>query len=132
MTSVEKSFRKLPPCCSAAENAHALVDVYEVFCALLYILKSDCQWDRLPVIFPAKAPCITISNFGKINRQKRNPACWNRHLKNAVGETRINRGRNSSTTFVIIDAQSVKNTDTAREKGYDAGKKVSGIKRHIR
>ncbi len=31
----------------------------------------------------------------------------------------------------IVDAQSVKNTDTAREKGYDAGKKVSGIKRHI-
>jgi transposase len=32
---------------------------------------------------------------------------------------------------VILDAQSVKNTDTAEEKGYDAGKKVSGIKRHI-
>jgi transposase len=31
----------------------------------------------------------------------------------------------------IVDAQSVKNTDTAREKGYDGGKKVSGIKRHI-
>lgn len=30
-----------------------------------------------------------------------------------------------------MDAQSVKNTDTARRKGYDAGKKVSGIKRHI-
>jgi transposase len=30
-----------------------------------------------------------------------------------------------------VDAQSVKNTDTAEEKGYDAGKKVSGIKRHI-
>jgi transposase len=25
----------------------------------------------------------------------------------------------------------VKNTDTAEEKGYDAGKKISGIKRHI-
>lgn len=25
----------------------------------------------------------------------------------------------------------MKNTDTARQKGYDAGKKVSGIKRHI-
>ena len=35
------------------------------------------------------------------------------------------------TSFVIVDAQSVKNTDTAEEKGYDAGKKVSGIKRHI-
>jgi transposase len=33
--------------------------------------------------------------------------------------------------MVIVDAQSVKNTDTAREKGYDGGKKVSGIKRHI-
>jgi transposase len=30
-----------------------------------------------------------------------------------------------------VDAQSVKNTDTAQNKGYDAGKKVSGIKRHI-
>lgn len=35
------------------------------------------------------------------------------------------------TSFCIIDAQSVKNTDTAKEKGYDAEKKVSGIKRHI-
>jgi len=32
---------------------------------------------------------------------------------------------------VIVDAQSVKNTDPAEQKGYDAGKKVSGIKRHL-
>ena len=32
---------------------------------------------------------------------------------------------------MIVDAQSVKNADTAGFKGYDAGKKVSGIKRHI-
>jgi transposase len=32
---------------------------------------------------------------------------------------------------LIIDAQSVKNTDSARHKGYDGGKKISGIKRHI-
>ena len=30
-----------------------------------------------------------------------------------------------------MDAQSVRNTDTAKNRGYDAGKKVSGIKRHI-
>lgn len=30
-----------------------------------------------------------------------------------------------------MDAQSVRNSDTAMHKGYDAGKKVSGIKRHI-
>lgn len=33
--------------------------------------------------------------------------------------------------MVIVDAQSVKNTETAHLKGYDGGKKVSGIKRHI-
>jgi len=44
---------------------------------------------------------------------------------------RVNNGRNEKTSFVIIDAQSVKNTDTAENKGYDAGKKISGIKRHI-
>ena len=40
-------------------------------------------------------------------------------------------GRSAQPTLLIVDAQSVKNTDTARYKGYDAGKKVSGIKRHI-
>ena len=40
-------------------------------------------------------------------------------------------GRSASSRLLIVDAQSVKNTDTAGFKGYDAGKKVSGIKRHI-
>ena len=40
-------------------------------------------------------------------------------------------GRSACPTLLIVDAQSVKNTDTATLKGYDAGKKVSGIKRHI-
>jgi transposase len=31
----------------------------------------------------------------------------------------------------IIDSQSVKNTESTENKGYDAGKKISGIKRHI-
>jgi transposase len=48
-----------------------------------------------------------------------------------VEQERLRSGRAASTTFCIIDAQSVKNTDTAQQKGYDAGKKVSGIKRHL-
>jgi transposase len=48
-----------------------------------------------------------------------------------VGEIRRGLGRDAQTTFLIVDAQSVKNTDTAEEKGYDGGKLVSGIKRHI-
>ena len=48
-----------------------------------------------------------------------------------VGEARKALGRSVLPTLLIVDAQSVKNTDTAQHKGYDAGKKVSGIKRHI-
>ena len=33
--------------------------------------------------------------------------------------------------MVIVDAQSVKNTESVHVKGYDGGKKVSGIKRHV-
>jgi hypothetical protein len=45
---------------------------------------------------------------------------------------RQSHGREKETSFGMVDAQSVKNTDTASEKGYDAGKKVAGIKRrHI-
>jgi transposase len=49
----------------------------------------------------------------------------------AIESSFRNQGRNALTSFLIVDAQSVKNTDSADEKGYDAGKKVSGIKRHI-
>ena len=44
---------------------------------------------------------------------------------------RTNEGREAETSLLIVDAQSVKNTDIAEEKGYDGGKKIKGIKRHI-
>lgn len=52
-------------------------------------------------------------------------------LKKLVGLIRIKAGMQEMMSFCIVDAQSVKNTDTAENKGYDAGKKISGIKRHI-
>ena len=52
-------------------------------------------------------------------------------LRIQVGAARTRLGRSARTTLLVLDAQSGKNTDTAASKGYDAGKKVSGIKRHI-
>ena len=51
--------------------------------------------------------------------------------KKLVEKYRKQDGRKNETSLCIVDAQSVKNTWIAGEKGYDAGKKVSGIKRHI-
>ena len=52
-------------------------------------------------------------------------------LKKSVDAARQSNGRTEQTSFCIVDSQSVKNTGSAGNKGYDAGKKVSGIKRHI-
>ncbi len=43
----------------------------------------------------------------------------------------MRNGRAEKTRFCSVDAQSVKNADMVQSKGYDAGKKVSGIKRHL-
>jgi len=31
------------------------LDLYDVFCAVLYLLKSGCQWDMLPSDLPKKS-----------------------------------------------------------------------------
>jgi hypothetical protein len=59
------------------------------------------------------------------------PSRWEKLLAELVGETRQEEGRNENTSMIIIDSQSVKNTDTAGETGFDGGKKVKGIKRQV-
>ena len=48
-----------------------------------------------------------------------------------VDDVRRGPGRDAKTTLLIVDAQSVKNTDTAEQKGFDGGKLITGIKRPI-
>jgi transposase len=48
-----------------------------------------------------------------------------------VKAERIWQDREPYPTIAILDSKSIRNTDTAKSKGYDAGKKVSGIKLHL-
>ncbi len=59
------------------------------------------------------------------------PSLLEKALKNVVGAVRISNGCSEKTTFWVIDAQSIKNTDASEHKGDDAGKEISGIKRRI-
>ncbi|MBE7527040.1 MAG: IS5 family transposase [Burkholderiales bacterium] len=106
------------------------VDLYEVFCAVLYLLRTGCQWRYLPDKFPKWQSVYAYWRKWSEPDQD-GVSLLERALKNQVGAAREKLGRNACSTFLIVDAQSVKNTDTAGQKGYDAGKKVSGIKRHI-
>ena len=46
-------------------------------------------------------------------------------------QTRCDVGKEPSPTVAIIDSQSVKTTELANSRGFDAHKKVKGRKRHI-
>ena len=105
------------------------IDLYDVFCAILYILRTGCQWRSLPSDFPKWG---TVYSYYQIWAEDKGQGSLLEYaLKNQVCKIRERSKRKCYTTFLILDSQSVKNTDTAQEKGYDAGKKVSGIKRHL-
>ena len=107
------------------------VDLYDVFCGVLYVLKSGCQWRMLPTDFPNWQTCYKYFRQWSGQPNPEEPSILEQVLKKLVGAARQSNGRKEQTSFCIVDALSVKNTDSAGNKGYDAGKKVSGIKRHI-
>ncbi len=47
-----------------------IVDLYEFFCAILYVLKSGCQWRMLPTDFPKWSTCY--SYFRKWSQKRDN------------------------------------------------------------
>jgi len=98
----------------------------EVLNAILYIVKTGCQWRMLPSDFPGwKIVYYYFSSWKK--------ALIIEHIhEELVEKTRRDHGKNEEPGVGIIDAQSVKNTLVSSEdKGFDAGKKIKGIKRHI-
>ena len=107
------------------------VDLYHVFCGVLYLLKSGCQWRMLPADFPDWRTCYKYFRQWSERPGPEKESILEQTLKKLVGTARQSNGRTEQTSFCIVDSQSVRNSDSAGSKGYDPGKKVSGVKRHI-
>jgi putative transposase len=101
-------------------------DLREIANAILYVVKTGCQWRMLPGDF---APWKLVYYYFSV--WKNNEVFEILH-ESLVEKVRLKQGKKEEPTVGIIDAQSVKNTlVSSQDKGFDAGKKTKGIKRHI-
>src|SRR3954471_1441976 len=95
--------------------------------AIFYLVRGGIAWAALPAEFP---PAKTV--YG-IFRRWTAAGVWARLHDALRDRVRIRAGRHPLPTAAVIDSASIRGADTvpARSRGYDAGKKVNGRKRHI-
>ncbi len=102
------------------------LEIARVLNALFYVVVGGIAWRMLPKEFPKWKSVYHY--FWKWRRS----GDWER-IYNALRELeRLRQGREKAASAGSLDSQSVKNVGGKQEsRGYDAGKKITGRKRHL-
>jgi putative transposase len=93
--------------------------------AMLYRLKTGCQWKMLPKDFGVK--WRTVYNW---HEQFAWRGVWERIQRALAAEVRVADGRAPEPSLLTLDSQTVKAAETVADTGYDGGKRTNGVKRH--
>jgi len=97
-------------------------DLYDILCAILYLVKEGISWRAMPHDFPEwNSVYYHFRAWSK--KDSTGQSFLDRILAELVVMERLSHDREPKPTMLITDSKSIQNADTAETKGYDAGKK---------
>ena len=100
------------------------LDMRQVLNALQYLLRTGCHWRLLPKEYPCWQSVYYYF------RQWSRDGTWIRIQQRMYQRLRQRLGRTRHPSAGVLDSQSIRTTHIPGVRGYDAGKHVTGRKRH--
>ena len=101
------------------------ISLRSVWNALMYVVKTGCQWRMLPKNFP-KWQLVYYYYRKWIDAE-----LFDMILEKLRSKVRVVKGQKARATLGIMDSQSVRWGNNRSFKSYDGNKKIKGIKRHV-
>ncbi|MGH7929706.1 MAG: IS5 family transposase [Candidatus Binatia bacterium] len=108
-----------------ARRGRPPIDRRRIINAILFLVRTGCQWRMLPKTYP------NWNTVYGVFRQCREEGIWQRIHDRLREKVRKAAGKKSTPTVAIVDSQSIRTAEGGEERGYDAGKKITGRKRHL-